>query len=87
MVLIEKEAQEASVGQDLPLIIREEQYCSPREFALRLQRFTNFSLLVLSQPFAPIAQGIEHRPPEAGAQVRFLLGARRLLKTGENVRT
>jgi hypothetical protein len=24
---------------------------------------------------APIAQGIEHRPPEAGAQVRILLGA------------
>ncbi|MFM1992840.1 MAG: hypothetical protein RL600_668, partial [Actinomycetota bacterium] len=24
----------------------------------------------------PIAQGIEHRSPEAGAQVRFLLGAR-----------
>lgn len=45
------------------------------------------ALLVLRHPFAPIAQGIEHRPPEAGAQVRFLLGARRLLKTGENVRT
>ena len=45
------------------------------------------ALLVLSHPFAPIAQGIEHRPPEAGAQVRFLLGARRLLKTGEHVRT
>ena len=26
-------------------------------------------------PRAPIAQGIEHRPPEAGAQVRILLGA------------
>jgi hypothetical protein len=26
-------------------------------------------------PKAPIAQGIEHRPPEAGAQVRILLGA------------
>ena len=25
---------------------------------------------------APVAQGIEHRPPEAGAQVRFLSGAR-----------
>jgi hypothetical protein len=26
-------------------------------------------------PLAPIAQGIEHCPPEAGAQVRILLGA------------
>ena len=25
---------------------------------------------------APVAQGIEHRPPEAGAQVRILPGAR-----------
>ena len=24
---------------------------------------------------APVAQGIEHRPPEPGAQVRFLPGA------------
>ena len=24
---------------------------------------------------APVAQGIEHCPPEAGAQVRFLSGA------------
>ena len=24
---------------------------------------------------APVAQGIEHRPPEAGAQVRILSGA------------
>ena len=37
---------------------------------------TEMALLVLTQPFAPIAQGIEHRSPEAGAQVRFLLGAR-----------
>ncbi len=27
-------------------------------------------------PEAPVAQGIEHRPPEAGAQVRILPGAR-----------
>ena len=29
----------------------------------------------LGRPSAPIAQGIEHCPPEAGAQVRILLGA------------
>ena len=28
-----------------------------------------------SQRLAPVAQGIEHRPPEAGAQVRILPGA------------
>ena len=28
--------------------------------------------------YAPVAQGIEHRPPEAGAQVRILPGAPRL---------
>lgn len=25
--------------------------------------------------YAPVAQGIEHRPPEAGAEVRILAGA------------
>jgi hypothetical protein len=29
----------------------------------------------LVTPRAPIAQGIEHCPPEAGAEVRILLGA------------
>lgn len=32
-------------------------------------------LLDCRLPRAPIAQGIEHRSPEAGAQVRILLGA------------
>jgi hypothetical protein len=32
-------------------------------------------LVSWQHPKAPIAQGIEHRPPEAGAQVRILLGA------------
>ena len=31
--------------------------------------------LIPSLPDAPVAQGIEHRPPEAGAQVRILPGA------------
>ena len=30
----------------------------------------------IPDPRAPVAQGIEHCPPEAGAQVRFLSGAR-----------
>src|SRR5437763_13616675 len=30
---------------------------------------------------APVAQGIEHRPPEAGAQVRILPGAHLLTST------
>jgi hypothetical protein len=34
---------------------------------------------------APVAQGIEHRPPEAGAQVRILPGAPHLTST--NART
>ena len=29
----------------------------------------------MHSPRAPVAQGIEHCPPEAGAQVRFLSGA------------
>ena len=29
----------------------------------------------IPDPRAPVAQGIEHCPPEAGAQVRFLSGA------------
>ena len=29
----------------------------------------------LSHVEAPVAQGIEHRPPEAGAEVRILAGA------------
>ena len=29
----------------------------------------------LGKKSAPVAQGIEHRPPEAGAQVRILPGA------------
>ena len=29
----------------------------------------------LSDVEAPVAQGIEHRPPEAGAEVRILAGA------------
>ena len=32
--------------------------------------------VTFSYTCAPVAQGIEHRPPEAGAQVRFLSGAR-----------
>lgn len=32
-------------------------------------------LLCFVRPKAPVAQGIEHRPPEAGAQVRILPGA------------
>jgi hypothetical protein len=30
---------------------------------------------ILDPALAPVAQGIEHRPPEAGAQVRILPGA------------
>src|SRR5690606_36229061 len=33
--------------------------------------------LVICDAVAPVAQGIEHRPPEAGAQVRILPGAQR----------
>ena len=29
---------------------------------------------------APVAQGIEHRPPEPGAQVRFLPGAPMIIR-------
>jgi hypothetical protein len=32
-------------------------------------------LILFLRPGAPVAQGIEHRPPEAGAQVRILPGA------------
>lgn len=32
-------------------------------------------LVALSRVEAPLAQGIEHRPPEPGAQVRILQGA------------
>lgn len=35
-----------------------------------LQRFFD----VVKEPDTPIAQGIEHRPPEAGAAVRIRLG-------------
>ncbi len=39
----------------------------------------------LSPVAAPVAQGIEHRPPEAGAQVRILPGAHlRHLRTCRN---
>src|SRR4029453_1310402 len=31
--------------------------------------------MVVPAPRAPVAQGIEHRPPEAGAKVRILPGA------------
>ena len=34
--------------------------------------------------FAPVAQGIEHRPPEAGAQVRILPGARHRTATTQS---
>ena len=34
---------------------------------------------------APVAQGIEHRPPEAGAQVRILPGARKISPGGTHV--
>ena len=40
----------------------------------------------LSEPLAPIAQGIERRSPEAEAQVRFLLGARELNRTTKRPR-
>jgi hypothetical protein len=33
-------------------------------------------------PHAPVAQGIEHRPPEPGAQVRILPGAQVALTWG-----
>src|SRR6202161_3366373 len=36
-------------------------------------------LILFLRPGAPVAQGIEHRPPEAGAQVRILPGAPILL--------
>ena len=43
-----------------------------------------FSLLAVKS--APVAQGIEHRPPEAGAQVRILSGAPRVEKGANLVR-
>jgi hypothetical protein len=35
---------------------------------------------------APVAQGIEHRPPEAGAQVQFLPGAHLYSKCDVNLK-
>ena len=37
---------------------------------------------VLPRSRAPVAQGIEHRPPEAGAQVRILPGAPKITDAG-----
>ena len=50
-------------------------------FTIPFPRFRNnldgiCTAYTLSEPCAPIAQGIERRSPEAEAQVRFLLGAR-----------
>ncbi len=39
-------------------------------------------MLYLIPSLAPIAQGIEHRSPEPGAQVRILVGAPYTMKTG-----
>src|SRR5512146_2853794 len=38
------------------------------------------SIPITHPKFAPVAQGIEHRPPEPGAEVRFLPGAPSFLK-------
>ncbi len=38
----------------------------------------------LGKKSAPVAQGIEHRPPEAGAQVRILPGAQSLVQSSHS---
>ena len=40
---------------------------------LLYKQLITFDLVAVNS--APVAQGIEHRPPEAGAQVRILPGA------------
>ena len=45
---------------------------SPVTFKHFLKKFLN---LILLKERAPVAQRIEHRPPEPCAQVRFLPGA------------
>src|SRR6266496_662761 len=44
------------------------------------------SATLLWFPRAPVAQGIEHRPPEAGAGVRIAPGAPRLASTNAGPR-
>lgn len=44
-------------------------------FLENYSHFSQYVLYYLSIKYAPIAQGIERRSPEPGAQVRFLLGA------------
>ena len=45
----------------------------------RLDSKHRFHSLINPEQRALVAQGIEHRPPAPGAQVRFLPGARKLL--------
>lgn len=40
-----------------------------------MQTYSHALITLCLNPRAPVAQGIEHCPPEAGAQVRFLSGA------------
>ena len=42
---------------------------------MRVVRTRTVEFCEAREPLAPVAQGIEHRPPEAGAQVRILPGA------------